>query len=71
MNAMTNSILRSLVCGAAALVITVVLGLSFVQSTALPPGAHGSTAPRLRSCPDGKGMPCSVSPSHCFGRLVG
>ena len=44
MNAMTNSILRSLACGAAALVITVVLGLSFVQSTALPPGAHGSTA---------------------------
>ena len=44
MSAMTNSILRSLVCGAGALLITVVLSLSFVQSTAVAPGARGSNA---------------------------
>lgn len=44
MSAMTNSILRSLVCGAGALLITVVLSLSFVQSTAVAPGARGGTA---------------------------
>ncbi len=43
MNAMTDSILKSLVCGAAALLITMVVSLSFLQSTAVPPGVRGNT----------------------------
>ena len=42
MNAMTDSILKSLVCAAAALLITVVASVSFVQSTAVAPGARDS-----------------------------
>ncbi len=54
MNAMTDSILKSLVCGAAALLITMVVSLS---STPLP---------QLRSFPDGNRMPCLVSRSRLF-----
>jgi hypothetical protein len=40
-----NVLYRDLTCAAAALVITLVMGLSFVQSTAVPYGARtGGTA---------------------------
>jgi len=44
MNAL-NVIYRDLTCGAASLAITVVLGLSFVQSTAVAPGGHATSTP--------------------------
>ena len=34
---------RDLTCGAGAAFITLMLSLTFVQSTALPPGARGGT----------------------------
>jgi len=34
---------RDITCGAAAAFITLMLSLTFVQSTALPPGARGGT----------------------------
>ena len=44
MNAIISSLYRDLTCAAAALLISVVIGASFVQSTALPPGAHACAA---------------------------
>jgi hypothetical protein len=38
-----NVLYRDLTCATAALVITLVMGLSFVQSTAVPPGARAAT----------------------------
>ena len=35
---------RDIACGSAAAFITLMLSLTFVQSTALPPGARGGTA---------------------------
>ena len=35
---------REITCGGAAAFITLMLSLTFVQSTALPPGARGGTA---------------------------
>jgi hypothetical protein len=35
---------REITCGSAAAFITLMLSLTFVQSTALPPGARGGTA---------------------------
>ena len=40
MNTFTSKIYRELTCGAAAALITLLLSLTFVQSTSLPPGAH-------------------------------
>jgi hypothetical protein len=40
MNTFTSMPSRELTCGAAAALITLLLSLTFVQSTALPPGAH-------------------------------
>ena len=40
MNTLANAFTRDLTCGLAATVITVVLGTSFVVSTAEPPGVH-------------------------------
>ena len=37
MNAFVSTLYRDLTCAAAAAVITAVIGLSFVQSTAVPP----------------------------------
>jgi len=37
------NVYRDLTCGAAATLITVVLALSFVESTAVPPGARAAT----------------------------
>ena len=43
MNAL-NVLYRDVTCAAAAIVITAVLGLSFVQSTAVSPGARAAAA---------------------------
>ena len=40
MNAIVSSFYRDLTCAAAALLISVVIGASFVQSTAIAPGTH-------------------------------
>lgn len=42
MNAIVSSLYRDLTCAAAALVISVVIGASFVQSTATAPGTYAA-----------------------------
>lgn len=42
-----NAVYRDVTCAAAALVITLVMGLSFVQSTAMPPGARAAAIPTV------------------------
>ena len=44
MNAFVSALYRDLTCAAAAAVITVVIGLSFVQSTAVAPGTQNPSA---------------------------
>jgi hypothetical protein len=44
MNAFVSMPNRELTCGAAAVLITLALGVTFVQSTSLPPGARAGTA---------------------------
>jgi len=46
MNAFAFTVFRHLTCVAAAVLISVVIGLSFVQSTATVPGAHSPAAAR-------------------------
>ena len=44
MNAYLSVLYRDLTCAAAALVITLIVGASFVQSTSVAPGAQASTS---------------------------
>jgi hypothetical protein len=44
MNTFVSALYRDVTCGAAAILITLVLGAAFVQSTSLAPGAHAGTA---------------------------
>ena len=44
MNAIISTFYRDLTCAAAAAAITVVLALSFIESTAVPPGARYAAA---------------------------
>jgi hypothetical protein len=44
MNAIVSSLYRDLTCAAAAALITLLLSVTFVQSTSLPPGAHAGAA---------------------------
>jgi hypothetical protein len=44
MNAIVSSLYRDLTCAAAALLISLVIGASFVQSTATAPGAYVQVA---------------------------
>ena len=44
MDTFTSVVYRQLTCGAAAALITLLLSLTFVQSTSLPPGAHAGAA---------------------------
>ena len=46
MNAFAFTMFRHLTCIAAAVLISVVMGLSFVQSTATVPGTHSPVAAR-------------------------
>jgi hypothetical protein len=43
MNTFASYAYRDVTCGAAASLITLILSLTFVQSTSVPPGAHGAT----------------------------
>jgi hypothetical protein len=51
MNAIVSSFYRDLTCAAAALLISMVIGASFVQSTATAPGTYAavSTAPATQA----------------------
>ena len=40
MNAFASMLYRDITCGATAMLITLFLSVTFVQSTSLPPGAH-------------------------------
>ncbi|HEY8052357.1 MAG: hypothetical protein ACHQD6_00840 [Steroidobacterales bacterium] len=40
-----NALYRDLTCATGAFVITLVMGLSFVQSTSVPPGLRASMSP--------------------------
>jgi len=40
MNTFAPTLYRELTCGGAAALITLLLSVTFVQSTSLPPGAH-------------------------------
>jgi hypothetical protein len=42
MNVYVSTVLRDLTCGAAAAAITLILSVTFVQSTAVPPGTHAA-----------------------------
>jgi hypothetical protein len=44
MNTFATTLYRDVTCGAAAMLITAILSLTFVQSTALPPGMHAPGA---------------------------
>ena len=46
MNAIVATLFRDLTCAAAALVISIVVGESFVQSTATAPGTSAAVATR-------------------------
>jgi hypothetical protein len=46
MNAL-NALYRDVACGAAAIVITLLLGMSFVESTAGAPGTEAITMPTV------------------------
>ena len=47
MNPFVSTLYRDLTCGAAALVITLILSAAFVQSTSVAPGTHAQTAHAL------------------------
>jgi len=42
MNTFVATASRDLTCGVAAALITLILGMSFVESTSVPPGSHMS-----------------------------
>ena len=49
MNAFVSALYRDLTCAAAAVLISMVIGMSFVQSTATAPAASTVTAPAQQS----------------------
>lgn len=51
MNTFVATAYRDLTCGAAAALITLILGMSFVQSTALPPGSRLSIGSSVVAAP--------------------
>ena len=53
MNTFATTVYRDLICGAAATLITLVLSLSFLQSTARAPGVHAAPTLRLVAIPPG------------------
>ena len=48
MNAIIATLLRDLTCAAAAVLISIVVSTSFVQSTATAPGSHAAVAMAAR-----------------------
>jgi hypothetical protein len=53
MNAYISASLRQLTCGGAAALITLVLSVTFVHSTSLPPGAHAGAGVFVQMQPQG------------------
>jgi hypothetical protein len=51
MNTFVAIAYRDLACGAAAALITLILGMSFVESTAVPPGSHTSAGSHVAGTP--------------------
>jgi hypothetical protein len=49
MNAFVSALYRDLTCAAAAILISVVVGMSFVQSTATAPAGQTVSAPAQQS----------------------
>jgi hypothetical protein len=43
MNAFVSALYRDLTCGAAATLITLILSMTVVQATSVPPGMHAAT----------------------------
>ena len=44
MNTRSSTLYRDVTCGAAAALITLMLSLSFIESTAVPPGSHATVS---------------------------
>jgi hypothetical protein len=53
MNAYISAFFRQLTCGGAAALITLVLSVTFVHSTSLPPGAHAGAGVFVQMQPQG------------------
>jgi hypothetical protein len=47
MNSFASTLYRNVTCAAAAALITLVLSLSFLQSTSVPPGTHAGATRTL------------------------
>lgn len=54
MNAFVSALYRDLTCAAAAAAITLVLAVTFVQSTAVTPGARAAAVARALAMPAGE-----------------
>jgi hypothetical protein len=52
MNRFVSALYRRVTCAAAAVLITLVLAASFVQSTAVPPGMHALASPFVAVQPE-------------------
>jgi hypothetical protein len=57
MNTFAATFSRALTCAAAAVLITVISGFAFVQSTSLPPGARASAPVVAATLPHWFGQP--------------
>jgi hypothetical protein len=49
MNTLLTTLYRDVACGTGAVLITLLLGLSFVQSTSVPPGMHAHSFVAVQS----------------------
>jgi len=54
MNAIVSALSRDLTCAAVAAVITLIAAMSFVQSTAVPPGMHARAVVTIVAVPAGE-----------------
>jgi hypothetical protein len=54
MNAFVSALYRDLTCAAAAAAITLVLAVSFVESTSVPPGARAAAIANAVTVPAGE-----------------
>ena len=63
MNSFADTVYRDLTCAAGAALITILLSVTFVQATSLPPGMHATAACSSRCSPS---TPGSASPSRPF-----
>jgi hypothetical protein len=54
MNALVSALYRDLTCAATAAVITLVVAVSIVQSTSVPPGARAAAVATVMTAGSGK-----------------